>query len=188
MSPKSKALPTDIDNFFKGTSAFFPPAPGRTQKDDPLPTPNTPTPQKAKTERSNGLPERSNGRTHDPAPVSTTDRSGERVSRAHAPVSLNVPAPSILRSTPPREAVVVSSVATNDLTQASILAKLQQGKLDRPEKTERYSFEIYPEQKEMIEDFLYQYKKKTGEKLSASKLIREALTIYFDLLKRNGTN
>lgn len=47
------------------------------------------------------------------------------------------------------------------------------------EKTERYSFEIYPSQKERIEEYLYQYKRKTKEKISASRFIREAIDYYF---------
>ncbi len=48
-----------------------------------------------------------------------------------------------------------------------------------PEKTERYSFEIYPSQKERIEEHLYQHKRKTKEKISASNFIRTAINYYF---------
>jgi hypothetical protein len=53
---------------------------------------------------------------------------------------------------------------------------------DAPEEvkrqTERYSFEIYTDQKGSIEEVQYLYKKKTGKKLSASRVIREALEEY----------
>jgi hypothetical protein len=52
-----------------------------------------------------------------------------------------------------------------------------------PEKTERYSFEIYPTQKERIEEYLYQHKRKTKEKISASNFIRTAIDYYFKTLK-----
>ncbi len=44
--------------------------------------------------------------------------------------------------------------------------------------TERYSFEIYTDQKGSIEEVQYLYKKKTGKKLSVSRIIREALEEY----------
>ena len=53
----------------------------------------------------------------------------------------------------------------------------------RPEKTERYSFEIYPTQKERIEEYLYLHKRKTKEKISASHFIRTAIDYYFKTLK-----
>ena len=45
--------------------------------------------------------------------------------------------------------------------------------------TVRYSFEIYVDQKNEIEELQYQYKRKTGKKISASRIIREALSEYF---------
>lgn len=51
------------------------------------------------------------------------------------------------------------------------------------EKTERYSFEIYPTQKERIEEYLYQHKRKTKEKISASRFIRQAIDYYFKTWK-----
>lgn len=52
-----------------------------------------------------------------------------------------------------------------------------------PEKTERYSFEIYPSQKEHMEEYLYQHKRKTKQKISASHFIRTAIDYYFKALK-----
>src|SRR5690348_8704949 len=46
------------------------------------------------------------------------------------------------------------------------------GKEVLPEKTERYSFEIYPSQKERIEEYLYVHKRKTKQKISASRFLR----------------
>jgi hypothetical protein len=56
------------------------------------------------------------------------------------------------------------------------------------EKAERYSFEIYPSQKEEIEEYVYHYKRRTGKKLSASKFIRDAIDYYFHTLNRHGRN
>lgn len=44
--------------------------------------------------------------------------------------------------------------------------------------TERYSFEIYTDQKETINDVKYLYYKKTGRKVSSSELIRDALDLF----------
>lgn len=50
--------------------------------------------------------------------------------------------------------------------------------------TERYSFEIYSDQKEDIQDICDLYEKATGKKLSASRLIREVLDTFLpDALK-----
>jgi hypothetical protein len=37
--------------------------------------------------------------------------------------------------------------------------------------------------KEKIEDIQYRYKKKTGKRLSSSRIIREALAVYFQQIE-----
>jgi hypothetical protein len=66
-----------------------------------------------------------------------------------------------------------------DSEQSSVLTELEEGVRESKRPTERYSFEIYVDMKEKIEDIQYRYKKKTGKKLSASRIIREALEVYF---------
>lgn len=83
---------------------------------------------------------------------------------------------------PERSGEATEPVQVVDETEDDIVKALKEGRREDTERTERYSFEIYPSQKEDIEDFLYQYKKKTGERLSASKLIREAIQQYLDKL------
>ena len=61
---------------------------------------------------------------------------------------------------------------------SSLLNELEQGVQEDKRATERYSFEIYSDLIGKIEDIQYQYKKKTGKKLSASRIIREALEEY----------
>ena len=63
-------------------------------------------------------------------------------------------------------------------TQSSVLQEIKEGVKDEKRPTERYSFEIYTDQKQRIEDLQYQYRKKTGKRLSASRILREALEIY----------
>jgi hypothetical protein len=58
------------------------------------------------------------------------------------------------------------------------LQEIKEGVKDEKRPTERYSFEIYTDQKQKIEDLQYQYKKKTGKRLSASRILREALEVY----------
>lgn len=71
---------------------------------------------------------------------------------------------------------------------SSLLQEITQGvKTDR-RPTERYSFEIYSDQIPQIEELQYLYKKRTGQKLPASRILREALEAYlrnaFEALKR----
>ncbi|MBA3530310.1 MAG: hypothetical protein H0T73_00115 [Ardenticatenales bacterium] len=49
---------------------------------------------------------------------------------------------------------------------------------DITRKTQRYSFEIYLDQKDGIEEFQMVYRQRTGRKISASRIIREALDAY----------
>ena len=51
-------------------------------------------------------------------------------------------------------------------------------KVKRP--TERYSFEIYTDQKDKILEIKYQYERRTSKRLPKSRVIREALDLYFD--------
>lgn len=55
--------------------------------------------------------------------------------------------------------------------------------------TERYSFEIYTDQKDDIQEVCDKYEKATGKKLSASRLIREVLDTFLpDALKTFDTS
>jgi len=178
MSPKSKALPADIEHFFAGTSTFFPP-----------PTSSSPTANQALPERVNGrTTEQTNNppeRVNDHPLAQAPDQGVERSAPVNAPVKPGSIPPAVKRSKLTDEPVTSPVAQANAESLPSILARLQHGRPERLEKTERYSFEIYPEQKEKIEDFLYQYKKRTGEKLSASKLLREAIELYFQLLDQH---
>ena len=63
----------------------------------------------------------------------------------------------------------------------SVLEEMNQGAIEvnkRP--TERYSFEIYTDQKQKIRDLQYQYEKRMGKRLSSSRIIREAIEMYLE--------
>lgn len=60
----------------------------------------------------------------------------------------------------------------------SLLAEIAEGVPDLRRPTERYSFEIYTDQKPGIEELQYRFKQRTGTKLSASRIIREAIAAY----------
>jgi len=183
MAPKNNALPVDIDHFFEGTSTFFPPLASSSPKE------NQALPERSNDrtiEETHATPERANRRTLAQAPDRVGARSGARSGPVNEPVNSALTHPSLKRSKPTSEPVTTVDAQANAESLPSILARLQHGRTERLEKTERYSFEIYPEQKEKIEDFLYQYKKRTGEKLSASKLLREAIDRYFQLLDQHG--
>lgn len=69
----------------------------------------------------------------------------------------------------------VSGVDNESLSN-SVQNELVNGVSDASQrKTQRYSFEIYIDQIQTIEDLQYHYKKRTGKRLSTSRLIREAL-------------
>src|SRR2546429_4144238 len=69
----------------------------------------------------------------------------------------------------------------SEQTSRTVLDELQEGTAaDTKRQTERYSFEIYTDQKGSIEELQYLYKKRTGKKLSSSRIIREALADYLD--------
>lgn len=212
---RTKAIPSDIDKFFEGTSVFFP------SSDTSVSPP--PPDKKLSSDHQVSHTERANERTGEP-----NERTGERakgvakremgrvshgvndaVEPTHAhpmDASQNVPAqvreravqqsvssqPPISETAPttPTPSAAGMSLALDGAQPpagASILDRLKQGKSDPQELTERYSFEIYRRQKEQIEDFLYAYKKKTGERLSASRFIREAITLYFHLVTSGET-
>jgi len=64
--------------------------------------------------------------------------------------------------------------------ETSIITEINQGVHEDKRQTERYSFEIYSDQIEKMEELQYKYKKRTGKKISASRVIREALEAYLD--------
>lgn len=207
--PITKAIPSDIDKFFEGTSVFFQASDSHTAP-DLAQTTSTKSEKMLQTERSNGRTvapnertvERGNGGSNRTSKHMSLrkNRSDEGMREGVLPAQdQSEPAreptvPPALAdrpgdngsTTPPMSPAVGHTLPTQEdglpVPGASILARLKQGKSDPQEQTERYSFEIYRRQKEQIEDFLYQYKKRTGEKLSASRLIREALSLYFQTL------
>ncbi len=74
------------------------------------------------------------------------------------------------------------TVAPNDRTEttANVMTEMVEGVREEKRPTERFSFEIYTDQKPRIEELQYVYRKKTGKKLSSSRILREALEQYLD--------
>ena len=71
---------------------------------------------------------------------------------------------------------------------ASLIEEMKSPAVDAPRSTERYSFEIYSDQKETINDIQYQYKKRTGQQLPKSRIIREALDLYLAQLSEEQSS
>lgn len=71
---------------------------------------------------------------------------------------------------------------------SSLLDEITHGVKRDKRPTERYSFEIYRDQIPQIEEMQYLFKQRTGQKLSASRILREALEAYlqhaFEAMKR----
>lgn len=93
------------------------------------------------------------------------------------------------RTTKPNGSVVRNDITNEKSTKASsrskpasssLIEEMKHGveKVERP--TERYSFEIYTDQKDKILEIKYQYERRTSKRLPKSRIIREALDLYFD--------
>ncbi len=73
------------------------------------------------------------------------------------------------------------SVAPNDRTalqRDTLLDELSGESPVDKRPTERFSFEIYSDLKPQIEELQYRFKKRTGKKISSSRIIREAVEAY----------
>ncbi len=68
--------------------------------------------------------------------------------------------------------------ARTDAATETLLDEITGGAPAQRRLTERYSFEIYTDQKPRIEEVQYRFKQRTGTKLSASRIIREAIDAY----------
>lgn len=74
-----------------------------------------------------------------------------------------------------RQKRTVQPTATIE-TKPTLLEEIDKGPfLPKKRETTRFSFEIFEDQKESIEELQYLFKKKTGKKLSTSRIIRESL-------------
>ncbi len=118
--------------------------------------------------------------SHDPTTQRANARTGEQVTNS-PPEQENQRTPEPAPERTPEQSPLPPPVKA--ITRLTAPPNGRTDKQELPEKTERYSFEIYPTQKECIEEFLYQHKRKTKEKISASKFIRAAIDYYFKALK-----
>jgi len=127
-----------------------------------------------------------------------TERSNERNTRTDEPNDRTV-TPNGKKTQPKKSAEVTGKkVKTNNNDKKGgglekvgvkqsedILTELEAGESDKQKQlTERYSFEIFTDQKKRLRDLQYSYEKKTGEKLSASRVLREALEKYLNEAER----
>lgn len=119
-----------------------------------------------------------------PEPTAKTerfDRSDEPTKRTE---QANEDTDRTKRTTAPKKRVVAPKKrteqpnASNEHHGRTVLDDLYQRGEENKRKTERYSFEIYTDQKGSIEELRFLYNKRTGKKLSASRIIREALEEY----------
>ncbi len=119
-----------------------------------------------------------------PEPAAKTerfDRPDEPNERTEQP---NEDTDRTKRTTAPKKRTAVSKKRTGQPNDSSerqgrtVLDDLYQRAEETKRETERYSFEIYTDQKGSIEELRFLYNKRTGKKLSASRIIREALEEY----------
>lgn len=116
---------------------------------------------------------------NDPTRARSNARTGERVITP-PPEPVNARTPEGANEHTPERVTLPSPVQPSPRSPARLNARTVQAAL--LEKTERYSFEIYPSQQERIEEYLYQHKRKTKQKISASHFIRTAIDYYFQTL------
>jgi hypothetical protein len=104
------------------------------------------------------------------------------------PVKPKSPPPSSSAATSSQNRTVEPNAPTERLERTpersnrTVLDELEAGVAEDRRRTERYSFEIYADQKQLIEELQYQYKKRTGKNLSKSRIIRESLNEYLKKL------
>lgn len=63
------------------------------------------------------------------------------------------------------------------------MEEMRDGMQSSVRQTERYAFEIYSDQKKKLNRIRYVYEEKTGKKLSASRILREAIEPYLKELE-----
>ena len=163
----------------QGVDAFFP---------DRSPTPPTQkTTQKRaasqkrtvqpndRTAQPHGLPERANRSKHPHDTAARLNRTAAQpASRERSARSAQPPATTAVRSVSPTPEAV------------DIVVEMEQGVEITARPTERYSFEIFSDQKEKILEIKYRYEKRTGKRLSKSRIIREALDHYCKQVLADG--
>ncbi|MBN1994521.1 MAG: hypothetical protein JW953_17620 [Anaerolineae bacterium] len=75
----------------------------------------------------------------------------------------------------------VNRTVIKNTDEKSVLDEMNQGVVETKRRpTERYSFEIFTDQKQKIRDLQYQYEKRMGKRLSSSRIIREAIEVYLE--------
>jgi hypothetical protein len=150
---KSKtALPPDVNEFFKGTSVFFS---SNSTNDSPDKNSNGNLSKGPHSTKKENPATKQNG-----SPVPQKSEENNSFSSLSEPNG--------------------RTVEPNGRTERSSIILELAGEVKEVEqrRTERYSFEIYVDQIGTIEDLQYKYKKKTGKRLSSSRIIREALDEY----------
>jgi hypothetical protein len=99
-----------------------------------------------------------------------------RLSKEQLKAKMQANSPAITRT--------VTAVPLTDLTgakpnganaKANLNVPKLKGRKDNVVRTERYSFEIYPELKKDLEQAIADYRKRTGKDISKSQVIRNAL-------------
>ena len=65
----------------------------------------------------------------------------------------------------------------------TLLEEVKRGNLASGQASERYSFQIYTDQKKRLRRLRFHLEEQTGQKMSASRIIREALEPYLQKLE-----
>ncbi len=107
-----------------------------------------------------------------PTPVSQKAVVPEEQSQTNTTIAQNRTVERSDRTAPPNGSPDSAAPAS------AVLTSIDDPHDESKRLTERYSFEIYTDQKETINDVKYLYYKKTGRKVSSSELVRDALDLF----------
>lgn len=90
---------------------------------------------------------------------------------------------SVHRSDTPTTGQGGTHALARDAKPQTLMDEVQDGTVSPVRATERYAFEIYTDQKKLLNRIRYLYEEKTGKKLPASRILREAIEPYLKELE-----
>jgi hypothetical protein len=94
--------------------------------------------------------------------------------------------PQVTKTTKPKKRTEqpngTTERSTGSTEPSSLLSELTEGVAESTRQTERYSFEMYTDYKPRIYEVQHDYLKRTGHRVSASRIIRDAIGEYLNKL------
>lgn len=114
------------------------------------------------------------------------DEETEKVSKEEKPIDRSEHRSvkrSVYRSEKHTVPEISRSVDSDSVVTNSVLDEVRGGVIAPLRATERYAFEIFSDQKRQLNRIRFLYEEKTGKKLSASRILREAIEPHLNALE-----